>query len=55
LDFDGERHKPAIGSAADGGGQDAGGALLQSPRQLSRRLVGLEDANAGELDVLAVG
>src|SRR5919201_2894756 len=54
LHLDGERHKPPIGSTADGGGQDAGTALLQPPRQLSRRLVGLEDANAGKLDVLAV-
>src|SRR6266545_5700870 len=55
LDFDGERHEPAVGSAADGGGQDAGAAVFQPPRQLAGRLVSLEDADAGELDVLAVG
>src|SRR6266511_5670247 len=55
LDFDGERHVPAVGPSGDGGGQDAGGALLQPPRQLAGRLVGLDDTDPWQLDVLAVG
>ena len=55
LDFDGERHEPAVSSAADGGGQDAGGALLQPPRQLAGGLMGLDDPDPRKLHVLAVG
>jgi hypothetical protein len=55
FDLDRERDKPAVGSAADDGGQDAGGALLQPPRQLPGGLMRLEYPDARQVDVLAVG
>jgi hypothetical protein len=55
LDLDGEGDVPAVGSAGDGGGQNAGGALLEASGELPGGFMGLEDADAGELDVLAVG
>jgi len=55
LHLDGERHEPAVGLTGDGGGQNPGGALLQTTGELPCRLVRLDDPDAGELDVFAVG
>jgi hypothetical protein len=40
--------------ATDGGGQDAGCALLQAASELSGGFVGLDHADARQLDVFAV-
>jgi hypothetical protein len=54
LDLNGEGDEPAVGDACNGGGQDTGAAVLQAVGELAGRLVGLEDADLGQPDVLAV-
>ena len=54
FNLGGEGHEPAVGRSGDGGGQNPGGALLQAAGELASRLVGLEDADTGKLDMLAV-
>jgi len=54
LDLDGEGDVPAVGGAGDGGGQDAGAAVLQPSGELAGRLVGLKYADLGQPNVLAV-
>ena len=49
-----EGDEPPVGLTADGGGQDAGGALLQAAGKLAGRLVRLEDSDPRQLEVLAV-
>jgi hypothetical protein len=50
LYLDGEGDVPAVGGAGDGGGEDAGGAMLEAAGELAGGLVGPEHANAGQLD-----
>jgi hypothetical protein len=50
----GEDHIPATGCGGDGGREDAAGAALEMAGELAGRLMGLEDADPWELDVLAV-
>jgi hypothetical protein len=54
LDLDSERDIPAVGDTADRGGHDAGSALLQAAGELAGGFMGLERADPGERDVLAV-
>jgi hypothetical protein len=54
LNFDGEGDEPAVGGSGDGGGQDTGSAVLKASGELAGGFMGLEDADAGQLDVLAV-
>src|SRR5215216_2006415 len=55
LDLDGERDEPAVGGSGNGGGQDAGTALLEATGKLPSGFMGFEHADARELDVPAVG
>src|SRR4029453_12721744 len=55
LDLDREGDEPAVGGSGDGGGKDAGGTVLKAAGELACGFVGLQDADPGELDVLAIG
>jgi hypothetical protein len=54
LNLDREGHIPAIGTPADGGGQDSSCALLQAASELSGGLMGLDGADTRKLDVVTV-
>src|ERR671918_1461690 len=55
FNLDREGDVPAVGLPASGGGENPGGALLQAAGNLASRLMGLEDPDPRELNVLAVG
>jgi hypothetical protein len=52
--LDGEGNKPAVGSAADGGGQNTGSSLLHSPGELASGLVSLQLAEPRERNVVTI-